>query len=70
MTELGLGVKTIGLSKTLGDRDEWLKEDWVPAVKDSMTSSRLRFCVALLDHCITWDACTLYMVRLRKVKVA
>ena len=62
--ELATVVKIKSLWKKLGDREEWLKKDWVQAVKDSMTSSRLCFCVAMLDYCIMWDISTLFIVRL------
>ena len=59
--QLGAGVKVQSLWKKLGEREEWLKEDWTQAVKESMTSSRLRFCIAMLDYCIMWDASPIHM---------
>ncbi|CAB3991577.1 tyrosine- kinase BAZ1B-like, partial [Paramuricea clavata] len=59
--ELATAVKIKSLWKKLGDREEWLKKDWVQAVKDSMTSSRLCFCIAMLDYCIMWDISTLFI---------
>ena len=60
--ELGSSVSVGNFSKHLKNPDKWLKAKWIPAVQQAQTISRLHFFLILLDCCIKWEECTLYMV--------
>lgn len=60
--ELGSSVKAKGLSERLKNPERWLREKWIPAVKRARTLSSLHFCLCVLDCCLKWEECTLYLV--------
>ncbi|XP_046860071.1 tyrosine-protein kinase BAZ1B-like isoform X2 [Xenia sp. Carnegie-2017] len=59
--ELASSVSFGNLWSELHDREKWLTEDWTRAVKEATSIPRLRYCVAVLDYCIMWERCSVFL---------